>query len=63
MTKLSIIGILAFPKKGKKTNGNKTFKIFWMKKRLFLLIPSLLALSSCQKEEKETTYKEALSML
>ncbi|HBM99900.1 MAG TPA: hypothetical protein DD384_01490, partial [Firmicutes bacterium] len=34
-----------------------------MKKRLFLLIPSLLALSSCQKEEKETTYKEALSML
>ena len=34
-----------------------------MKKSVFLLFPLLMSLSSCQKEEKETTYDEALSML
>ena len=34
-----------------------------MKKCVFLLFPLLASLSSCQKEEKETTYDEALSML
>lgn len=34
-----------------------------MKKALFLLFPILLSLSSCEKEEKVTTYSDALSML
>ena len=57
------MNILTFLKKGKKTNEGKTFKILSMKKSVFLLFPLLVSLSSCQKEEKETTYDEALSML